>query len=69
MSIAYYSGSQALVKAKFIPGNFFFFCFLGLYLWHMEVPRLGAESELLLLAYATATWDLSIVCNLHHGSW
>jgi len=37
---------------------------------HLEVPRLGAESELQLLAYATATatWDLSHVCNLHRGS-
>ena len=25
---------------------FFLFCFLGLHLQHMEVPRLGAESEL-----------------------
>ena len=25
------------------------FCFLGLPLWHMEVPRLGADSELQLL--------------------
>ena len=35
--------------------------FLGLHPWHMEVPRLGVESELCLLAYATApgTWDLS----------
>ena len=23
-----------------------FFCFLGLHLWHLEVPRLGVESEL-----------------------
>jgi len=39
-------------------------------LWHMEVPRLGVESELQLLAYAiaTATPDLSHVCNLHHSS-
>ena len=38
---------------------------------HMEAPRLGAESEPLPLAYttATATPDLSLVCNLHHGSW
>ena len=28
---------------------------LGLYLRHMEVPRLGVESELQLLAYTTAT--------------
>ena len=24
-------------------------------MWHMEVPRLGAEEELQLLAYTTAT--------------
>ena len=36
----------------------------------MEIPRLGVELELQLLAYATATatWDLSHVCNLHHSS-
>ena len=28
--------------------------FLGLHLWHTEVPRLGVELELLLLAYSTA---------------
>ena len=32
---------------------FFFFCFLGPHLWHMEVPRLEGESELQLLVYAT----------------
>ena len=25
---------------------FFFFAFLGLYPWHMEVPQLGVQSEL-----------------------
>ena len=36
----------------------------------MEVPRLGVESELQLLAYTTttATPDPSCVCNLHHSS-
>ena len=34
---------------------FFFFAFLGPYPQHMEVPRLGVESELLLPAYTTAT--------------
>ena len=36
----------------------------------MEIPRLGVESELQLPANstATATWDLSFVCNLHHSS-
>ena len=35
----------------------------------MEVPGLGVESELQLLAYITAiaTQDLSHVWNLHHG--
>ena len=41
----------------------YFFVFLGLHLWHMEVPRLEVESELKPLAYATATamWDPSHV--------
>ena len=38
----------------------------------MEVTRLGLETELQLQAYATAiataTWDLSCVCNLYHSS-
>ena len=35
----------------------------------MEVPRLGVESELQLLAYVTAiaTQDPSHVCNLYHS--
>ena len=47
------------------------FCFLGLHTQHMEVPRLGAESELRLQAYATGTakGDLSHICNLDHSSW
>ena len=47
------------------------FCILGLHLRHMEVLRLGVESEQQLPAYATATAmpDLSHVCNLHHSSW
>ena len=52
---------------------FLFFCFLfflGPQVLHMEVPRLGAESELQLPAYTTAiaTWDPSLVCNLHDSS-
>ena len=35
----------------------------------MEVPRLGVLSELQPPAYATATLDLSHICNLHHSSW
>ena len=43
---------------------------LGLLSWHMEVPRLGVESELQLPAYITATAmpDPSCVCDLHHSS-
>ena len=34
----------------------------------MEVPRLRVKSELQLLAYIIAVWDLSHVCDLHHSS-
>ena len=51
--------------------TFIYFCFLGPYPWHVEVPRLGVKSELQLLAYSTATAmpDPSLICNLHHSSW
>ena len=54
----------------FIVLIFQFFSFLGLYLRHMEVPRLGVEWELQLPVYTTATAmpDLSGICNLHHSS-
>ena len=47
-----------------------FFCSLGLHVWHMEAPRVGAELELQLLAYTTAMAmpGLSLVCSLHHNS-
>ena len=50
---------------------FCFVCFLGPHLQHMEIPRPGVKRELQLLAYdtATATWDPSHICNLHHSSW
>ena len=36
----------------------------------MDIPRLGVKSELQLLAYATATAtrDLSHICDQHHSS-
>ena len=48
-----------------------FICFLGLHPQHMEISRLGIKSDLQLLAYptATATQDLSHVCDLHSSSW
>ena len=38
---------------------------------HMEVPRLGVQSELQLPAYtrATAMLDPCHINNLHHSSW
>ena len=33
----------------------FLFSFIGLHLWHMEVPGLEVKSELRLQVYATAT--------------
>ena len=50
---------------------FFSFFFLWLHLRHMEVPKLGVESELQLLACttATATRDPSLLCDLHLSSW
>ena len=51
--------------------HYFFFFFLGLHLWHMEVPWLGVESELQLPAFATAIAmpDLSLLGDLHHSLW
>ena len=40
----------------------FAFCFLRPHLQHMEVPWLGVESELQLLAYTTATWEPGHIC-------
>ena len=47
----------------------FHFFFLGPHSRHMGVPRLGVDSELQLPAYAiaTATPDLSHICDLHHS--
>ena len=48
-----------------------FVFFLGPPLRYMEVPRIGVQLELYPPAYttATATRDLSRVCNLHCSSW
>ena len=47
-----------------------FVLFLGPHLWHMEVPRLGVQSELQPPACttATATQEPSHFCDLHHSS-
>ena len=49
--------------------GFFFFAFGGLYLWRLEVPRLGVKLELPAYATATATQDPSRIYDLHHISW
>ena len=48
---------------------YLFLSFLGLNPWHMEVPRLGVESEPQTPAYTTATvmWDWKCVFNLHYS--
>ena len=48
---------------------FFFFSSLGPYLQHMEVPKLEVESELQLLACATAMPDLSHILDLCYSLW
>ena len=70
----HHNSSKALVIQ--VPKSFYFIYFvflpfLGLHPRHMEVPRLGVESKLLLPAYtrATATPDPSLICDLHHSSW
>ena len=35
--------------------SFFLSCFSGTFLWHMEIPSIGVQSELQLPAYTTAT--------------
>ena len=45
----------------------YLFIFLGPHPQHVEVPRLGAESELEPPAYATATRDPSLDFDLHHS--
>ena len=49
----------------------FLFCFSGLHLQLMAIPRLGVELELQLPSYATttATRDPSPICDLHHSLW
>ena len=49
---------------------FFFFVFFWALLLHLYFPRLGVKSQLHLLAYttATATPELSCICDLHHSS-
>ena len=49
-------------------GIILIFLFLGRHLRHVEVPRLGVELELQLLAYTTATQDPRHYCDLPQSS-
>ena len=57
-------------KLRSCLSGFCFVSLLGPHQWHMEVPRLGFESELQVPVYATATGtqDPSCVCDLPHSS-
>ena len=59
------------IKNICISYLFIYLCFLGPHVGHMEVSRLGVESELQLLACATAAAMQvpSCTCNLYHSSW
>ena len=48
-----------------IPGP----TFLSMHLQHIGVARVGVESELQQKPTATATLDLSHICNLCHSLW
>ena len=66
IKIFYHHGKE--VQPLFIL--FYFICFSGPHLRHMEVPRLGVKSKLQLPAYdaATAARNLSCICKLCHSS-
>ena len=59
--------ASILIKCWPIIFLFYSFFLLGPHRQHMEVPGLGVKWELQLTAYttATATWDLSCICDLH----
>ena len=65
-----FAGASVLWGKFLTLDSFYFFFFLRPHLQHMEVPGLGVEWELQLPAYATATAtpDLSRVCDQHHSS-
>ena len=53
---------QVSHKGNLLLFFFFFFKLFRPHLWHMEVPRLRVESELQLLAHATATGMQDLSC-------
>ena len=69
-SVFFIDDSNILKLALNMASFFVLFCLFKLNPWHMEVRRLGVQSELQVPAYAraTATPDPSHVCNPHHSS-
>ena len=65
-----FSVRSRAVTTTTLKEKFFFLSFLGLHPQHMELPRLGVESELQLPAYTTvtATPDPGGTCDLHRSS-
>ena len=47
----------------------YFFSFLRLNVWHMDVPSLGVKSELQLRAYTHSNAGSKPVCDPHYSSW
>ena len=74
LSLPGHKVSEAVPTLTCSPANIqkgLFFFFLEPHPQHREVPRLGVQLELQLLAYATATArpDPSRICDPHHSSW
>ena len=65
--VAYCKFKVLGLECAFLPPPLF----LGTHLQHVEISRLGVKLELQLptCATATATGDLSCVCNLRCSSW
>ena len=63
--------SQCISYTFYLFFCFFPFSFQGHICGNMDVPKLGAESQLQLPAYATATatQDPSCTCDLCHSLW
>ena len=63
-------GENRRLLLEFIVIIIIILILVGLHPQYMEVSRPGVESELQLPAYttATATWDLSHICDLPHSS-
>ena len=72
LASCFISWNQCHISFIYYCSFFFFFWLSGPHLWHMEVPRLGAELELQLPAYTTATaiqhWILNPLREARDGT-